>query len=116
MTDAWRSVTADMETRRRTGMDRYGKPVSPDDIAEDWLQHAYEEALDLAVYLKAELMRRAGPKGDVAAERERCAKIMESFGDASFVAEERTADETVSKMMAMAGFVNHAIAAAIRKG
>jgi hypothetical protein len=60
--DCWRLVIADMHARREVGIRRYGKPVTPlieDELdAEDWLQHAYEEALDLAVYLKAEIERR----------------------------------------------------------
>jgi len=56
--DAWLAVMADMEARRLVGLDRYGKPVVPTDTREDWLRHAYEEALDLAVYLKAEMLRR----------------------------------------------------------
>lgn len=55
--DVWLLVMADMEARRKVGWDRYGKPVTPD-ASEDWLQHSYEEALDLAVYLKAEIERR----------------------------------------------------------
>jgi hypothetical protein len=60
--DAWLAVMVDMAKRRRTGLDRYGKPVDPDDPEEDWLQHAYEEALDQAVYLKAEIERRRKAK------------------------------------------------------
>lgn len=59
--DAWEQVMADMADRRAVGIGRYGKPVDPADTAEDWLRHAYEECLDMAVYLKAELVRRAVP-------------------------------------------------------
>ena len=50
-------VCADIAARQRLGIAKYGCTVgqSPDDM----LQHAYEEALDLAVYLKAEIERRA---------------------------------------------------------
>lgn len=51
------AVLDDMRKRRNIGLERYGKPVSPHS-GDDWLQHAYEEALDLAVYLKAEILRR----------------------------------------------------------
>jgi hypothetical protein len=60
--DVWEAVIADMQARRRVGLDRYGKPVRAAD-PEDWLQHAYEEALDLAVYLRAEMARRAARGG-----------------------------------------------------
>ena len=49
-------VCEDIAARQRLGIAKYGVTVeqSPDDM----LRHAYEEALDLAVYLKAELERR----------------------------------------------------------
>ena len=49
-------VCEDIAARQRLGIAKYGCTVeqSPDDM----LRHAYEEALDLAVYLKAELERR----------------------------------------------------------
>ena len=56
--DVWLLVMADMERRRRTGLERYGKAVSPDDAREDWLNHLYEELLDAAVYVRAEIERR----------------------------------------------------------
>lgn len=47
------SVKQDLESRELRGLDKYGTTVDRDDLNElDWLQHAYEEALDLAVYLK----------------------------------------------------------------
>lgn len=57
--DVWLAVLADMESRRLVGIDRYGKPVRAGDDAEDWTQHAYEEAMDLCVYLKAKMLQRA---------------------------------------------------------
>ena len=62
MTDAWLLVLADMASRRDVGLERYGKPVAGS--SEDWLQHAYEEALDLAVYLRAEIEKRKRRRGD----------------------------------------------------
>ena len=49
-------VCADIAERQRFGISKYGLTVeqSPDDM----LRHAYEEALDLAVYLRAEIERR----------------------------------------------------------
>lgn len=55
-TDVWQAVLADMEARRLTGIERYGRPVLAD-AHEDWMQHAYEEALDFCVYLKAAMIR-----------------------------------------------------------
>jgi hypothetical protein len=50
-------VCADIAARQQLGIKKYGRTVaeSPDDM----LRHAYEEALDLAVYLRAEMERRA---------------------------------------------------------
>lgn len=56
--DVWLSVLADMAARREVGIERYGKPVFAGDGGEDWMQHAYEELLDLCVYLKAAMMRK----------------------------------------------------------
>lgn len=49
-------VIDDIAARQQHGILKYGRTVaeSPDDM----LQHAYEEALDLAVYLKAEITKR----------------------------------------------------------
>jgi hypothetical protein len=62
--DVWRStieqakeekaplqLIRDMEERRRKGIEQYGTPVVVG--AFDHLRYAYEEALDLLVYLKA---------------------------------------------------------------
>jgi hypothetical protein len=57
------SVKQDLESRELRGLDKYGTTVDRDDLNElDWLQHAYEEALDLAVYLKRtiELKKQSG--------------------------------------------------------
>ena len=52
-------VCDDIAARQRLGILKYGRTVaeSPDDM----LQHAYEEALDLAIYLKAEITKRTKP-------------------------------------------------------
>lgn len=49
-------VCADIAARQRLGIAKYGCTVA--DSKDDMLQHAYEEALDLAVYLRAEIERR----------------------------------------------------------
>ena len=46
-------VIADMRVREERGLMKYGTTVDRTDLTqEQWLQHAYEEALDLAIYLK----------------------------------------------------------------
>ena len=49
-------VCQDIAARQQVGIRKYGVTVekSPDDM----LRHAYEDALDFAVYLKAEMERR----------------------------------------------------------
>lgn len=59
--DVWQTVIKDMQNRRTLGLVRYQKPVLSNDPTEDWLQHAYEEALDMTVYLRAEIERRKKP-------------------------------------------------------
>ncbi len=54
------AVCADLLRRSQLGIDKYGFTLSENPHGHDkryWLQHAYEEALDLANYLKCELMR-----------------------------------------------------------
>lgn len=55
--DCWLLVLADMEERRRLGIERYGKPVRPDN-GRDALIEAYQECLDLAVYLRQAIAQR----------------------------------------------------------
>jgi len=50
-------VCADIAARQRLGIAKYGCTV--EQSGDDMLHHAYEEVLDLAVYLKAEIERRA---------------------------------------------------------
>ena len=46
-------VCADIATRQAFGIAKYGKTVADNPLTlEQWLQHAYEECLDQAVYLK----------------------------------------------------------------
>ncbi len=47
----WKLVIKDMEAREAFGIQTYGKPVTVFN-GRDALQDAYEEALDLAVYLR----------------------------------------------------------------
>jgi hypothetical protein len=51
-----KQVCDDITARQQLGIRKYGVTVaeSPDDM----LQHAYQEALDLSIYLKAEITKR----------------------------------------------------------
>lgn len=55
----WPAVIKDMETRDQLGRQRYGVPLQPNN-GRDALRDAYEEALDLAVYLKQAILERDG--------------------------------------------------------
>ena len=48
---AYARVRADLEARELVGIERYGTPLQPFN-GRDALRDAYEEALDLACYLK----------------------------------------------------------------
>lgn len=46
-------VCADIAARQQRGIQKYGTTVSENPLSlEQWLQHAYEECLDQAIYLK----------------------------------------------------------------
>lgn len=53
-------VIADIQDRRKLGIKRYGTALQPHN-GRDMLRDAYEEALDLAVYLKGVLVERDHP-------------------------------------------------------
>ena len=47
------SVIADILEREKRGVAEYKTTMDREDLTrEQWLQHAYEEVLDLAIYLK----------------------------------------------------------------
>ena len=47
------SIIDDLLDREDKGLTEYGTTMDRTDLSEqEWLQHAYEEALDLAIYLK----------------------------------------------------------------
>lgn len=54
-------VVKDLEERADYGMQQYGVPLLRDSRKADALQEAYEEALDLCIYLRLELARRTHP-------------------------------------------------------
>lgn len=75
-TDIWLSVIADMQARRELGIAQYGVPVDAT-RNDDWAQHAYEEVLDITVYLRAALERRDTVRREIGAvlwHLEACAK------------------------------------------
>lgn len=46
-------VIEDMRSREAKGIDTYSVTMDRDDLTQEmWLIHAYEEALDFALYLK----------------------------------------------------------------
>ena len=56
-TPIWDLVIADMKARDQVGRQRYGTPLQAHN-GRDALQDAYEEALDLAVYLRQAIEER----------------------------------------------------------
>lgn len=57
----WDLVIEDMKRRDGVGRERYGVPLQPFN-GRDTLRDAYEEALDLAVYLRALIYERESGK------------------------------------------------------
>ena len=53
----WELVIEDMQSRDHVGRERYGTPLQANN-GRDSLRDAYEEALDLAVYLKTAIEER----------------------------------------------------------
>ena len=56
-TPIWDLVIADMRERDRFGREKYGTPLQANN-GRDHLIDAYQEALDLAVYLRGEIEKR----------------------------------------------------------
>ena len=53
MSKTLEAVIADLKEREEKGIQTYGGTVDQANLTqEQWLQHAYEEALDLCIYLK----------------------------------------------------------------
>lgn len=53
----WNLVIKDMQERDQVGRERYGTPLQTNN-GRDHLVDAYQEALDLVVYLRAEIEER----------------------------------------------------------
>lgn len=46
-------VCADIEARQQLGMNKYGVSVEDNPLTlREWLEHAYQECLDQAIYLR----------------------------------------------------------------
>mgnify|MGYP000567710513 FL=1 len=53
MKDTEQEVCKNILDRQQLGIRKYGRTVAGNPLTErQWIQHAYEEALDLAIYLK----------------------------------------------------------------
>ena len=51
--DTYKEVITDLIAREKMGRSKYGITVDKANLSEqEWMQHAYEEALDFAIYLK----------------------------------------------------------------
>ncbi len=58
------AVRADLLQRSQIGIAKYGVHLGRDDFSlRDWLQHAYEETLDQANYLKCAITKIDQRKG-----------------------------------------------------
>jgi hypothetical protein len=58
-------VCADIARRQQLGIHKYGRTVADNPLALGaWLRHAYEEALDLAIYLRRAMHEQAPPAPD----------------------------------------------------
>lgn len=62
--DIQSQVIADIEARRLVGIERYGTALQPHN-GRDALRDAYEEALDLAMYLKQAMVERDQPRATI---------------------------------------------------
>jgi hypothetical protein len=61
MSKVTEQVINDINAREQKGLETYGTTMDRNDLTqEQWLNHAYEEALDFAIYLKKLLIIRNG--------------------------------------------------------
>jgi chromosome segregation ATPase len=65
----WEMVIDDMKARDHLGRERYGTPLQVSN-GRDALRDAYEEVLDLAVYLRQERVRRQMLLDELAAAKD----------------------------------------------
>lgn len=56
-------VCNDIAMRQALGLKKYGTTVSENPLTlREWLQHAYEECLDQAIYLRRAMEEMDGPE------------------------------------------------------
>lgn len=59
-TDTELQVVTDILERQKKGLAKYGRSVADNPLTElQWLTHAYEECLDMAIYLKRLMQEKA---------------------------------------------------------
>lgn len=59
------AVRADLLRRSQLGIQKYGTTLERDDLTlKQWLQHAYEECLDQALYLKRAIIELGKQEGE----------------------------------------------------
>jgi hypothetical protein len=57
--DIYKDVITDLISREKMGRAKYGTTVDKANLSEkEWMQHAYEEALDFAIYLKRMMSKK----------------------------------------------------------
>jgi hypothetical protein len=57
--DVYKDVITDLISREKMGRAKYGTTVDKANLSEkEWMQHAYEEALDFAIYLKRMMSKK----------------------------------------------------------
>ena len=57
--DIYKEVMTDLISREKIGRAKYGTTVDKANLSEkEWMQHAYEEALDFAIYLKTMMSKK----------------------------------------------------------
>jgi hypothetical protein len=57
--DVYKEVITDLISREKMGRAKYGTTVDKANLSEkEWMQHAYEEALDFAIYLKKMMSKK----------------------------------------------------------
>lgn len=57
--DVYKEVITDLISREKMGRAKYGTTVDNANLSEkEWMQHAYEEALDFAIYLKKMMSKK----------------------------------------------------------
>ena len=61
MSQVTEQVINDIQQRELKGIETYGTTMDREDLTQDqWLQHAYEEALDFVIYLRKLIIIRNG--------------------------------------------------------